>query len=67
MAKAGYDPRAAVAFWKKADDIFGHASKNAFMSTHPSHEDRAGTISEQVQVAMKYYKKGDKGSALAMK
>lgn len=65
MAKAGYDPRAAVVFWKNADEIFGHSSGIAFFSTHPSHDDRAEELTQQLEVAMRIY--NTRQNALAKK
>jgi predicted Zn-dependent protease len=56
MAKAGYNPHAAIDFWKKADSIFAGGSSMAFMSTHPSNSDRADGLAEQVEIAMPFYK-----------
>lgn len=55
MAKAGYNPQAAVDFWSKADSIFGHSSNIAFLSTHPSHGDRAARIAEELKIAKPIY------------
>ncbi len=57
MAKAGYDPRAAVGFWRRANQVFGGGASIAFLSTHPSHEDRAQDLESQLDVAFKFYKK----------
>ena len=43
MAKAGYDPRAAVTFWKKMEAA-GGAKPPEFLSTHPSSEHRIRDI-----------------------
>lgn len=61
MAKAGYNPKAAVNFWKKADEVFPKSDRSAFQSTHPSHEDRASELEEHLELAMQYYK-SKKGS-----
>ena len=48
MARAGYDPRAAVGLWKK----MAAASKQnppEFMSTHPSHDTRIAGLEASVQ------------------
>jgi predicted Zn-dependent protease len=39
-ARAGYDPRAAIALWQKMAKISGGGQPPALLSTHPSHEDR---------------------------
>jgi metalloendopeptidase OMA1, mitochondrial len=54
MARAGYDPREALAFWKRMEKASG-GSQPEFLSTHPSH----GTREEQIQAwlpeALRYY------------
>lgn len=40
MARAGYDPEEAVAFWKRMDEQLGKGSPPEFMSDHPSHDTR---------------------------
>ncbi|MDX2187519.1 MAG: M48 family metallopeptidase [Opitutaceae bacterium] len=39
MARAGYDPGEAIAFWERMHDAGSHRQPE-FMSTHPSHETR---------------------------
>lgn len=56
MARAGYDPRAAVAFWQR----MAQASKGAppeFLSTHPSDETRIARIQQLMPEALAQYKK----------
>jgi predicted Zn-dependent protease len=43
MAKAGYDPRAAILFWRKMM-AGGGARPPAFLSTHPSDRDRIARL-----------------------
>ncbi len=58
MAKAGYDPHAALDFWKrmktatKAPD----SSLAKYLSTHPGDETRITAIEGWMPEAMKYYK-----------
>jgi predicted Zn-dependent protease len=54
MAMAGYDPNAAVDFWKRMGAA-GGAKPPEFMSTHPSDETRIRKIKETLPEAMKYY------------
>src|SRR5882762_11302476 len=55
MAKAGYDPHHAVAFWKRmADEMKGKAPP-AFLSDHPSDAQRIQTIQEELPEALTYY------------
>lgn len=61
MAKAGYDPRAAVDLWKRADEIFGGGSGSSFMSSHPSNQDRAEELEGQLEVALRFYEPEGKG------
>lgn len=65
MAKAGYNPKAAINFWKKADEVFPKSDRSVFQSTHPSHEDRASELEEHLEVAMQHYKPKNKGEAVA--
>ena len=53
MAKAGYDPHEAVAFWKRFSALGG--STPALMSTHPSSPDRAKQMAEKMPEAEKLY------------
>ncbi len=57
MAKAGYDPHAALAFWQRMEDAAkGRASPPEFLSTHPSHGTRINQIQDWIPEAMRYYK-----------
>jgi predicted Zn-dependent protease len=55
MAKAGYDPREAVPFWKRMNEK-GGSRPPEFLSTHPAPETRIKDIEAEIQEAMKYYK-----------
>jgi predicted Zn-dependent protease len=55
MAKAGYDPRAAVAFWKRMKAGAGQKPPE-FLSTHPSDDTRIEKIEAELPEALKYYK-----------
>ena len=56
MAKAGFNPKAAVDLWHN----MAKASKSAppeFLSTHPSHETRIKKLSDHLKVTQPLYKK----------
>ena len=55
MARAGYDPREAVAFWGRMDQLNGGSSTPEWLSTHPSHETRAQELEELMPMAMEIY------------
>jgi predicted Zn-dependent protease len=55
MAKAGYDPREAVPFWKRMNEK-GGSRPPEFLSTHPAPETRIKDIEAEIPEAMKYYK-----------
>ena len=58
MALAGYDPRAAVAFWQRMESKAGKGqSPPEFLSTHPSHETRIEDLKEQMPEALKFYRR----------
>jgi metalloendopeptidase OMA1, mitochondrial len=53
MARAGYDPREAVEFWRRFSGEGGSLPK--FLSTHPPSEERMKALAEQVPKAMGEY------------
>ncbi len=55
MAKAGYDPREAVEFWKRMQAQQDQKMVE-FLSTHPSSEKRIENMRTYLPEAMKYYK-----------
>lgn len=55
MARAGYDPREAVPFWKRMKEQ-GGSRPPEFLSTHPATETRIKDIEAEVPEAIKYYK-----------
>lgn len=57
MAKAGYDPSAAVGFWQRMSKIQQGDKPPEFLSTHPSDETRIAQIKQWLPEAMKHYKK----------
>ncbi|MEC7231641.1 MAG: M48 family metalloprotease, partial [Planctomycetota bacterium] len=44
MATAGYDPRAAIAFWQRMEAATGGSSGSEWFATHPSNEKRIAQI-----------------------
>jgi predicted Zn-dependent protease len=56
-AKAGYDPRAAVTLWDKMAKVSG-GGPPAFLSTHPSPQNRKQTLQALVPQMMPYYQAG---------
>ena len=55
MAKAGYDPRAAVKFWERMADASGGGAPPEFLSTHPSHDTRISDLNAQMERAVEIY------------
>lgn len=54
MAKAGYDPSEAIAFWERME-ASGHHGPLEFLSTHPSPETRRVQIQGWLPEAMLYF------------
>ena len=55
MAKAGYDPAAAIAFWERMAKIAGDKPPE-FLSTHPSDATRIDQIKEWLPEARAFYR-----------
>lgn len=56
MAKAGYDPRAAIRIWERASKGGGSSgSPMDMLSTHPNDADRMRALQEQLPAAMAVY------------
>lgn len=56
MAKAGYDPREAVEFWKRMGAASrGRKKPPEFLSTHPADETRIAQLWRWLPEAMRYY------------
>jgi predicted Zn-dependent protease len=55
MAKAGYDPAHAIAFWQRMAKIAGDKPPQ-FLSTHPSDESRISQIREWLPEARAFYR-----------
>ncbi|MFO0795562.1 MAG: M48 family metallopeptidase [Candidatus Brocadiaceae bacterium] len=68
MAQAGYDPKAAVSFWKRMSEQAKGKKPMEFLSTHPSDEKRIQQIKEWLPEAYKYYyKQGEEGTSIGSK
>jgi predicted Zn-dependent protease len=55
MARAGYDPREAVAFWGRMDELAGD-SPPEFLSTHPSHATRVERLQAELPRALEIWR-----------
>ena len=56
MARAGYDPNEAVAFWERMGEAGGQQQPE-FMSTHPSHGTRIARLKELLPAAIEEYRR----------
>jgi predicted Zn-dependent protease len=56
MAKAGYDPRRALEFWERLSKEKNRHNPPAFLSTHPTGQDRIQKIQELMPEALSYYR-----------
>ena len=54
-ARAGYDPRAAIALWQKMAKLSSGGAPPKLLSTHPSHEDRIKDLEEFSQRVLPLY------------
>jgi len=55
-ADAGYDPRAAIEFWRKMGSL-GGAKPPEFLSTHPSDETRATRLAQLMPQALEVHRR----------
>jgi predicted Zn-dependent protease len=55
MARAGYDPEAAISFWERMQQAAGGSSSPEFASTHPSGESRIAHLREIMPKAKSEY------------
>lgn len=55
QAKAGYDPRGALAFWQKMLEQYGDEEPPQFLSTHPNSAQRIADIQARMPEALTYY------------
>ncbi len=54
MARAGYDPRAAINVWRKMSTVSGQSTPE-FMSTHPSHASRIAELTALQPIVQPLY------------
>jgi predicted Zn-dependent protease len=57
MARAGYDPHEALAFWERMEQASVSAQPPEFLSTHPSHGSRIEGLKEHMPRAEEEYSK----------
>ena len=55
MADAGYDPAAAIAFWKKFSQLSGSSRLESYFSTHPLGSDRIEALEKHLPEARARY------------
>jgi predicted Zn-dependent protease len=55
MARAGYDPHGALAFWQRMEQMAGGGAPPELLSTHPSHGTREQQIQAWLPEAERYY------------
>lgn len=55
MAKAGYDPNAAIEFWERMQNQFAGSEPPQFLSTHPNSKKRIDDLKGWLPEAMRYY------------
>lgn len=60
MARAGYDPTAAVSLWRKMAAASG-GEPPAWLSTHPSNQGRQKDLSDKIPLVMPLYQQAKKG------
>ena len=56
MARAGYDPREAVAFWSRMNELTQGGGGPEFLSTHPSHETRVQRLQAKMPAALEVWR-----------
>jgi predicted Zn-dependent protease len=55
MARAGYDPRAALTLWNKMSKAEGSGSTPQFLSTHPAPKERINDIEKYLPRVLPLY------------
>lgn len=56
LARAGYDPRAAIRIWKRVTEKTGKTSPASIFATHPSSHDRYRALESHLPRAMEAYR-----------
>lgn len=56
MAKAGYDPEAAVGFWERFSTVAGKSTTPKWLRTHPLDADRIADIKKHLPEAKQIYR-----------
>ena len=56
MARAGYDPRAAVSLWNKMSSASSSGGPPEFLSTHPAAKERIKDIEKNLPRVLPLYK-----------
>lgn len=56
MARAGYDPRGAIAFWERMREKGEEKHPPEFLSTHPAPDSRIADMKVHIAEALPYYK-----------
>ncbi len=62
MAKAGFDPRAAIGFWHRLLSGGRDGPASEILSSHPSGDERLRRLEELMPVAIEYYRKASAGT-----
>jgi predicted Zn-dependent protease len=65
MARAGYDPRKAIEFWQRMDEMAEGGAPPEFLSTHPSHETRVKGLQKWMSEAVQEYEKTRKTGSIS--
>lgn len=60
MARAGYDPRAAISVWQKMAKVSSGKSGPEFLSTHPSNDTRIKDLTDYAARVMPLYEQARK-------
>lgn len=55
MARAGYNPQAAITLWEKMNKLDGASSGATFLSTHPSNVQRINAMKQNLAAAQQVY------------